>query len=341
MEALAKFSEKVHSSSAPIEVTVDLQAVDTAKLLAFFDKLFDSVNGSTVRAPFGKPLRCALTAKSPHIDFWNTAIPILQYMYFSSPNSNAKETPPSLKNWIFSIRRLQYIWNKLRKEGRFKFLVNRNFNQDPLENFFWCIRSYAGRNVNPDCSSFTTSFKSLLVNNFVSQHSVGLNCEEDDSVGALDTLKAFVEGSEITPYVRDIRKPIYSLLPVATQIPEEYSFAYVAGYVSKRITRLCSCPQCKQLMTTSDEISVHALIVARQYSAKALLLPSTRFMAAFKQVFYYVMSEMPYVIVQFGIKSKLKAGVQNKFSEKLSVSFCEDHQRLIDTFFDIILVSTN
>ncbi|KAF2889241.1 hypothetical protein ILUMI_16932 [Ignelater luminosus] len=163
------------SAVAPDECTIDPKASQTAELLLFFDKLFDSVNGHDVRPQVGKELRSAITSKSQHIQFWDAAIDILRSMYFKSPNSNQKSAPPSLKNWIFSLRGLKCIWKRLQEDG-FKYLLPRRLNQDPLENFFRCIRSHGVRNTNPTCNFFVSSFKSLLINNFLLPHSAGSNC---------------------------------------------------------------------------------------------------------------------------------------------------------------------
>ena len=50
--------------------------------------------------------------------------------------------------FVFIYSFLAYIWRKLRGEG-FKYLIPRNFNQDPLKNFFRGIRCYGGRAINP------------------------------------------------------------------------------------------------------------------------------------------------------------------------------------------------
>lgn len=52
-----------------IEGNLDTSAIGTAMLCLFMDKLFDSVNGSTVNPPIGKELRCAVTKTSPHWEF--------------------------------------------------------------------------------------------------------------------------------------------------------------------------------------------------------------------------------------------------------------------------------
>lgn len=50
------------------------------------DKVFDSVNGSTLYPKNGKELRCAIRSGSPHIQFWNEAIQVFESMHFKDKN---------------------------------------------------------------------------------------------------------------------------------------------------------------------------------------------------------------------------------------------------------------
>jgi hypothetical protein len=67
----------------------------------------------------------------------------------------------------------------------------RNLNQDPLENLFGGIRSHGVRNVNPTATAFQAALKTMVINNFVSVHSPGANCEDDGGIG-LTTLREYV-----------------------------------------------------------------------------------------------------------------------------------------------------
>ncbi|KAI4459370.1 transposable element-related [Holotrichia oblita] len=175
-----------HSLSASMRALVRLgvtslpkSASDTADFLLFGDKIFDSVNGSRVKPLAGKTLRCAITAESEHIEFWNQAARVLDSITFDNKGNDF--IPPTISNWKTTIRGLKYIWNKY--GSRLKFLCPRNFNQDPLEIFFGSIRSHGARNVNPTPAFFSIAFKTLLLNNFMSTHSPGANCEDDNSEG--------------------------------------------------------------------------------------------------------------------------------------------------------------
>ena len=71
-------------------------AVDTAAFLLFFDKLFDSVNGSTIKNE-NKPLWGPIRTKCEQLTFWHEARKVLQTIRFV--NKNKKESvPPSIIN---------------------------------------------------------------------------------------------------------------------------------------------------------------------------------------------------------------------------------------------------
>jgi hypothetical protein len=46
------------------------------------DKVFDSMNGSTINALNSKPLRCTVKNGSSHIQFWDEAIQVFKTMVF-------------------------------------------------------------------------------------------------------------------------------------------------------------------------------------------------------------------------------------------------------------------
>lgn len=155
----------------------------------------DSVNGSTIEPKNGKLNRCAVTSKPPYHAFWQEAIKTLESMHFISENNHKRIVIPSITNFINNLKCFQYLWKKLEAKG-FKFLRLRNINQDPLENFYCLIRSEAGRNVNPSCTSFAASYRSLIINNFFAIHSSSCNCEEDKDDDVLNTLTSLLTSEE-------------------------------------------------------------------------------------------------------------------------------------------------
>jgi hypothetical protein len=72
-------------------------AVDTADFLLFVDKLFDSVNGSSINPINGKLLRCAVKTNSPHLQFWEEALKVLNSVKCISKKKKMHLFPPVWK----------------------------------------------------------------------------------------------------------------------------------------------------------------------------------------------------------------------------------------------------
>ncbi|KAJ3658237.1 hypothetical protein Zmor_009990 [Zophobas morio] len=258
------FSHKVQSSMRALvhhgRDVLPKAAIGTANFILFVDKLFDSVNGSCIEPKDGKILRRATTAKTEHMLFWDEAIKVLQSIKFFGRKKEF--VPPTVTNWILSLRNLKLLWAYLQSEG-FQFLLTRNVNQDPLENFFSCIRNQGARNVNPSCNNFTASFKTLILNNFMSTHSAGANCEEDESDGALQRLKIFLDVSPSETASRDETLQLHG---------------YLAGYMSKKMLKaIGQCATCRKVLITDVDSDEYTIIKYREYKPNALLRPRTKY----------------------------------------------------------------
>lgn len=235
---------------------IDPAAVGTANFLLFMDKLFDSLNGtkSTYKNEgSSKFLRSPLTSKSDHLRFWNEeALRVLSSAKFF--NEGKQFVPPSLKNFIHNIEAVKHMWNNLKKKN-ITSLCTRNLNQDPVENFFGCIRSQAGRNINPSSSSFASSFKTLLVNNMTSSHSPGMNCEDDENEGLLQNLRNFLSvdepGSraphcvEVAFYIKGEENFKFNSKTNVSIIGHELN-SYLSGFMVKKLLKKISCSVCKE-----------------------------------------------------------------------------------------------
>lgn len=258
-------------------IGIDREAADTGQLCLFVDNLFDSANGNVIKPTPGKDLRSAVTLTSPHWVFWSKALDVLRSMKYETTKKI-----PSIANWITTIQGLQLICKRLLKAG-FKYILLRNFNQDPIENFFGSIRSHGLRNINPTPANFISSFKSLVINNFTSTHSVGANCEADDSDGILDNLKDFLfneiplneeNEDEENCSAQHGALTTFPTLEQTGSLINSGSRSYVSGWIIKKIKKITkNCTVCISKLSTPKILKEHFIIQARQYIDCNLLYP--------------------------------------------------------------------
>ncbi|CAH0564359.1 unnamed protein product [Brassicogethes aeneus] len=304
------------------------QAMDTADLILFLDKLFDSVNGLKRRPPPGKPLLSVVTETSDHLSFWTSAISTLRSMFFvSDSTSKSKSTSsyPSIKNWISTLHGFVYVREKVLK--LFDFFSPRSFNQDPLENFFGQIRSHAVGNTT--CSSFIHSFKSLLVSRFSSSHSVGSNCEEDLSEGPLSTLKRFVLQQENVP----VSEGAIERTPVKEALATDFATDYVAGAILKKFFRRFSCDACYKYLSSAQPLPEHLQV--RQFEGHNLINPDYLFSYTLNNTTIFILEILPSIIHKYGIKKIILTELQNQHFQFL---LCDEHIHLKhDDLFKVII----
>ncbi|GLV46227.1 hypothetical protein CBL_20679, partial [Carabus blaptoides fortunei] len=239
-----------------------IDAKQTVQVVLFLDQLFDSLNSNSRNGTGGKPLTGALTANSEHWQFWKIACKVLNGMEFVD---RKKSYPPSLKNFPSTIRGIQEIFRIARKVGA-KYLCLRNFNQDPLENFFGMIRSHGLRNISPSCTAFTAALKTLTINNFMAKHSMGANCEEDVTEGAISTLRELLTNNSATDE-ESIEENYEN--PGLVNISEDNIEIsnYCSGFVIKTLKKITKkCAVCKSELESLQKGPQHAVISGREYT---------------------------------------------------------------------------
>lgn len=305
------------------------KAVHTSDFLLFMDKLFDSVNGVSLQPLKGKTLRTAVTKTSGHHEFWVNAIQVLKTMVVLKPKG---VVIPSIKNWIHTIQGYRYLWSKLNED--IGILSIRNFNQDPIEKFFGCIRSHGVRNVNPTCSSFKSSFKALLLNNLFSNHNPQFNCEDDESEGSFLQFSdlfgqkncAEIEESEIENELATPSNLVDSIpLTQSEIVMSEGISTYVAGFVAKRLKReLRGCKKCvEQLISRERGAPEEFVIKSKQYAPNSLLYPSSQFMTLFQKYVHLIRHRIDQVAFKPNVSHILKGIFANE--DFIELHGCENH----------------
>ncbi|CAI6375588.1 unnamed protein product [Macrosiphum euphorbiae] len=129
---------------------------------------------------------------------------------------------PTLRNWMPTIRGFQYLSEVLNAKG-LKSLLPSKLNQDPLENFFGAVGSLGC--TNSTCASFIQSYETLMLNNLVSSHSPGANCEEDLTEGTLTNYKhLFCSQQTLTT---DLPRPSLPILSDNTEYLRQLTHIYI------------------------------------------------------------------------------------------------------------------
>lgn len=277
-------------------------AKDTSEIILFWDKVFDSINGNTLY-PKEKELRYAVTRNSPHLGFWREARASIAKMYFQKEGTSEKHYPPSLKNWINTLYSFEKIHEVL-LEKEISFFMPRVFNQDPIENLFGQIRAQGIRNINPCVRMFECHFKTLLLNNLASSHSVSANCEGENSKNLINSIKEFVTQEQpAIDITRNMKAPFkYSLETVHESIKftDKISVAYVSGYITKNLKKVPSCQICtNNLFCRENETNEwHALIAEKEFLKSVppkLKYCTPQIIKGLATCYYFIIKNIPFV----------------------------------------------
>lgn len=313
-------------------------AFGTAKMLIFFDKLFDSFNGSSLHSNSNTNLRCRMSSDSEHLEFWRSAKQILRSVKFECPKTKKVTQPPTIKNWLHTIKGMEYLWKKLQDMG-FTYLKNRSFNQDSVEKFFGLIRSHGARNVNPTCSAFIASYRTLIINNFLSSKSVGTNCEDNLSNSGLDNFRAMLS----CPFTDTSSSTSHTSLSISVASSTEdicatYAKTYVCGYFAKKLLRMTNqCNDCYKIFVTNDELPEHELLLRKQsVNRQQLIMPNSSFMRLYNECSKVICNNLPKLCLVNGIASTLKQKLMDAVDIN-TLPFCNIHGDIKKQFIDLLI----
>ncbi|CAI6353506.1 unnamed protein product [Macrosiphum euphorbiae] len=327
------FSHKVASviklvaDNAPKESLL-ANPVGTAKLCLFMYQTFDSVNASSINAEYGKPLRSAVRNTSLHMAHWKYAIKEFESMKFINKRTGKLTVPPSVKNWIFTLKSFIHLWLQLKK-CNIKYFLPRQVNQDPLECLFGSVRSHGVRNINPNCYQFMCWFKTLLINNFMSLKVSG-NCVIDNSESALYNLKNFIESGSSSLLIiendKDVNLINITMIDLPTTVKYTYltdmTIGYISGYLARSVLKDTHfCRLCKNELIS--DVENNDLIQIRDFTKKSLLYPSDKFKNVINQMFYITKNILP----NFGQANIGRNVYKSDNLKELALIYCLKYKR--------------
>ncbi|XP_066582225.1 uncharacterized protein [Prorops nasuta] len=163
------------------------EAIITAKFLALFNDLFDSVSGFTSKS--NTPLRAAVTRHSNHLKFWTEAEEKLNSIRFICKISKKEEQVPVISQWIQTIRGFKNLWKILRQKKIYQFLPKK-LDQQPLNKFLSKIKSQNKQREYMTCYHYQLSFQTLLVKELQITEEVE-HILSNKNVAVLQALKEF------------------------------------------------------------------------------------------------------------------------------------------------------
>jgi hypothetical protein len=317
------------------------EAEYTGKMLLFWDEVFDSVNGTSLKPhPYWKTKRVCASKESLHRkesfhrQFWFDSIVKIRQMQFVDQHKNPVPKVPSLLNWEKTLAGCIKILDILHDVG-FEYVAFRNFNQDSLENFFGSIRSHNFRNVNPTPCQFSGSFKSLLINNLMSRYSIRNNCEKDDADGLFENLLGFLKQTDDTP--QNLDESISGVVSedyLEDNLTSTNGKMYTAGYVIRKISN--SCTHCKRDMNT-EPTSKHANVAMREFGKdRKLKYASDNMLDCFNSTGKLIRNYLSENASTHNIQAKLRTKILQKID--FTVFSCPLHKEEIkDRFIKCML----
>ena len=160
-----------------------------------------------------------------------------------------------LKGWAVTLSAILAIWDHLKANHDFKYILTRRLNTDPLENFFCTIRQQGGNSDNPTPVQFVSGFRKLFFSSFLTSSAGNCAADFDDLIAqCTDTKKSLTPVLVTTtqPQTLEIGPTDYKDPSVVSNIVKENAITYVAGYLLHKCSQKHSCSTCKEAQESND-----------------------------------------------------------------------------------------
>lgn len=235
---------------------------------------------------------------------------------------------------------------------RIKSILLRNFNQDSLENLFGVLRALGYQNINPTCHLFTASYGTLLLNNLMSSHSSGSNCEDDFGYDCLTSYQSLFQMYEDDRMLDECNeqenrivdgplKPKTSFSSNVLPNLESQTKNYIAGFVIKKLNSVLfkNCSICLHQVCSLKITKEHDLTVVTDYNPHGTLLleyPNQLFCSLVNSSIDLIGHLLPSMCHHKTLKSELT----NILMEQINVNVinCPEHGHLFSKqFVDFII----
>lgn len=328
---------------------LSLEALATADVINNMDRLFDCLNSDSIDLRRGKPHSTNLSQHSPHLEYFKKMKQFFQNLKYI----NCRQTPPSQMGWIWTMNGVERLWRQITKKHKdVRSLATRRLQQDPLENFFGCIRANCGTNSNPTANQFVAAMKTGILSNlaYVSQG----NCQNDDNLTIIENIKCLLNPKEKSTDINTVQnsggKELVSQMPSAEVCWEDnicddnaelQACAYVCGFLIKRLFAQNICNICKHIFISTEESVLHTFITFKEYDSlkQSMKYASKPFIACVEKCATSTNKEILKYSHEKNLKQKILQVVSNnenfKFLEECFEHYNENKMYIVNSVFHI------
>lgn len=253
------------------------KAINTANFIQLMDNLFDTFNSISFNE--SKVYRKPLSENSCHWELLNEARKVLTKIHVQ--NRTGKQ-PLCITGWIANISCLKYLFEDLKLNFGFEFILCRNLTQDCIESWFSVVRAKGGNNSTPDSTKFFSAVRMCMANQLLDP-SKAANCEMDNNQfltkcnellkhnPKLDLKLQHLKSSQKwNPEDDDVLSDM-NITFITQNSHEENAIAYVAGWSVSKLNHT----ECLQKLATKEpEVNLAYIHISmKQYDGAKLLYP--------------------------------------------------------------------
>ena len=276
------------------------EAADTASFLERMDNLIDCFNSRTLLSKL-KPHKAALSSKSVHNQFLKDSLQWIQKWNVIGARSQL----PCVYGLQVTISALLQLWDCLRTECSFQFLLTSRLNQDCLENLFSIVRQAGGCRDSPNAEQFGQSLRQCAIKSLLLAPK-SANCVLDSDVilaSLSDFASRHVRETEDVPVATNMPQSDsvvsseHSLCIVSQQLDmsdfvckltAENILFYISGYIMKKIGNIHHCSDqncsianlesdCGMFVSDSQTFTYHKAQLTEKGDFGGLKCPSDQF----------------------------------------------------------------
>ena len=279
-----------HTVAAAISMSVSVGALPTtasgtAEMISKFDQIFDSLNSSSFKD--SKIFRRPMSADSPHEKFLSEMVDFISSLRVIDPTTNKDVTNilKCLKGLKLTLNGTLALWKHLQTLYSVQFLITRQLNQNPLENF-GSVRQQGSNANNPTPIQFCSAFRKPFYHNILVQ-STGNCTEYFDSVLVGPNYNINSQASEKGPQPFNFEDSNYKLNLFENYLFSLIAMTYVAGYLLKKCFEMHKCQDChKNLVSLELDNSSKLICYFKGYESTQIVWWITGPSKKFCQLYY-------------------------------------------------------